>query len=90
MSDSQVSGIMFTITKDEQYNNTTYQPFQIQQIITETLEFPSRNQSYLLNKLRTEYLCTAIIPEWLITSGYHMALSLDWEDEGTENRTVLI
>lgn len=81
---------MFTITKDEEYNNTTYQPFQIQQIIPETLEFPSRNQKYLLSKLGTEYLCIAIIPEWLITSGYYMALSLDWEDEDTENRTILI
>lgn len=71
--------MMFTIRKDEEYNNTTYQSFQIQQIITETLEFPSRNQRYLLNKLGTEYLCITIIPEWLITSGYHMALSPDWE-----------
>lgn len=88
MGDSQFTGIMSTIAKDDEYNNTTYQPFQVQQIRIEVLEFSSRNQRYLLNKLGTEYLRTAVIPEWLVTSGYHMALSLDREDKGTENRTI--
>lgn len=43
MNDSQFIGIMLAITKDEEYDNTTYQLFQVQKLKAEVLAFSSRS-----------------------------------------------